>query len=106
MPPDFLAARLPAIHLYEESEHFVTGIYFCITDLPGLHLAFRSRCTTTLPLGHLDLNNFRMHHDLTIDRNVRDWVFIPLTIVIVLMNMLRQYAHIVRPLEHQDASVH
>jgi len=34
--------------------------------------------------------------DLTIDSKVRDWVFIPLTIVIILMNMLRQYAHIVR----------
>jgi hypothetical protein len=34
-----------------------------------------------------------MHADLTIDRNVRDWVFFPLTIAIVLMNMLRQYAH-------------
>lgn len=38
-----------------------------------------------------------MHADLTIDRNVRDWVFFPLMIAIVLMNMLRQYAHQVRP---------
>jgi hypothetical protein len=34
-----------------------------------------------------------MHEDLTIDRNVRDWVFFPLMIAIVLMNVLRQLAH-------------
>ena len=34
-----------------------------------------------------------MHEDLTIDRNVRDWVFFPLMILIILMNILRQYAH-------------
>lgn len=38
-----------------------------------------------------------MHSDLTIDRNVRDWVFFPLMLLIVLMNILRQLAHQVRP---------
>ena len=37
-----------------------------------------------------------MHADLTIDRDVRDWVFFPLMIAIVLMNVLRQLAHQVR----------
>ena len=36
-----------------------------------------------------------MHQDLIIHREVRDWVFIPLTLLIIMMNMLRQYAHIV-----------
>jgi hypothetical protein len=34
-----------------------------------------------------------MHQDLTIDRNVRDWVFFPLMMLIILMNVLRQLAH-------------
>lgn len=37
-----------------------------------------------------------MHQDLVIHSEVRDWVFIPLTLLIIMMNMLRQYAHIVR----------
>ena len=37
-----------------------------------------------------------MHKDLILDRSLRDWVFVPLTLAIVLMNMLRQYAHTVR----------
>ena len=37
--------------------------------------------------------DFIMHDDLTIDRNVRDWVFFPLIALIVLMNVLRQLAH-------------
>eukprot|EP00877_Chromochloris_zofingiensis_P009631 jgi/Chrzof1/4921/Cz15g04170.t1 len=32
-------------------------------------------------------------HDLVLDRQVRDWVFVPLTIFIVLMKLLMQYAH-------------
>lgn len=37
-----------------------------------------------------------MHMDLVLDRSLRDWVFVPLTLAIVMMNMLRQYAHMVR----------
>lgn len=36
---------------------------------------------------------FEMHGDLILDPSLRDWVFIPLTFAIVMMNMLRQYAH-------------
>lgn len=38
----------------------------------------------------------KMHQDLIIHSDVRDWVFIPLTLLIIMMNMLRQYAHLVR----------
>lgn len=37
-----------------------------------------------------------MSHDLELDTNVRDWVFIPLTVSIVLMKLLTQFAHMVR----------
>eukprot|EP00879_Flechtneria_rotunda_P003630 GHRR01003867.1.p1 GENE.GHRR01003867.1~~GHRR01003867.1.p1 ORF type:complete len:255 (+),score=57.62 GHRR01003867.1:276-1040(+) len=33
------------------------------------------------------------YHELVLDSNVRNWVFIPLTIFIVLMKLLMQYAH-------------
>uniref|UniRef100_A0A383VG52 ER membrane protein complex subunit 3 n=1 Tax=Tetradesmus obliquus TaxID=3088 RepID=A0A383VG52_TETOB len=33
------------------------------------------------------------YHELVLDSNVRDWVFIPLTLFIVLMKLLMQYAH-------------
>lgn len=33
------------------------------------------------------------YHDLALDRQVRDWVFIPLTVSIVLMKLLAQYMH-------------
>ena len=33
---------------------------------------------------------------LVLDREVRDWVFIPLTIFMVLMKLLMQYVHLVR----------
>jgi uncharacterized membrane protein len=33
---------------------------------------------------------------LVLDREVRDWVFIPLTIFMVLMKLLMQYVHMVR----------
>lgn len=31
------------------------------------------------------------YHDLVLDRQVRDWVLVPLTLVVVLMMLLRQY---------------
>ena len=34
-------------------------------------------------------------HDLELDTAVRDWVFIPLTLSILLMKLLTQYAHMV-----------
>ncbi len=34
-------------------------------------------------------------HDLELDAAVRDWVFIPLTLSILLMKLLTQYAHMV-----------
>jgi hypothetical protein len=37
-----------------------------------------------------------MGHYLMLDHQVRDWVFIPLTLAIVLMKLLTQYAHQVR----------
>lgn len=33
------------------------------------------------------------YHEIVLDSNVRDWVFIPLTVFIVLMKLLMQYAH-------------
>lgn len=39
-----------------------------------------------------------MANDLFIDRAVRDWVFVPLTIFIILMKLIMQYVHVVRPL--------
>ncbi|KAF8061316.1 emc3 [Scenedesmus sp. PABB004] len=33
------------------------------------------------------------YHELVLDSAVRDWVFIPLTVFIVLMKLLMQYAH-------------
>lgn len=32
-------------------------------------------------------------HQLLLDHAVRDWVFIPLTLAIVLMKLLTQYMH-------------
>jgi len=32
-------------------------------------------------------------HELVLDRDVRDWVFIPLTLFIVLMKLMTQYVH-------------
>lgn len=37
-----------------------------------------------------------MANDLFIDRAVRDWVFVPLTIFIILMKLIMQYVHVVR----------
>jgi len=37
-----------------------------------------------------------MATDLFIDRAVRDWVFVPLTIFIILMKLIMQYVHVVR----------
>ncbi len=34
-----------------------------------------------------------MTHELALDSDVRDWVFIPLTIFIVLMKLIMQYVH-------------
>ena len=34
-------------------------------------------------------------HELELDQAVRDWVFIPLTVCIVLMKLLSQYLHMV-----------
>ena len=36
-----------------------------------------------------------MATDLVIDRAVRDWVFVPLTIFIILMKLIMQYVHVV-----------
>jgi hypothetical protein len=36
-------------------------------------------------------------HELVLDRDVRDWVFIPLTLFIVLVKLVTQYVHAVRP---------
>ena len=55
------------------------------------HLACSVQCS--LDLGS---KSGAMHADLTIDRNVRDWVFFPLMIIIILMNILRQQVHQVR----------
>lgn len=38
-------------------------------------------------------------HELALDHQVRDWVFIPLTISILLMKLLTQYAHMVRKIK-------
>lgn len=38
-----------------------------------------------------------VHHELELDSAVRDWVFIPLTLSILLMKLLTQYAHMVSP---------
>ena len=35
-------------------------------------------------------------HMLVLDSDVRDWVFIPLTLVIVLMQLVMQSVHVVR----------
>ena len=37
-----------------------------------------------------------MVHALVLDQQVRDWVFLPLTLAIVLMKLLTQYMHQVR----------
>jgi hypothetical protein len=34
-------------------------------------------------------------HELVLDRDVRDWVFIPLTLFIVLVKLVTQYVHAV-----------
>jgi hypothetical protein len=36
-------------------------------------------------------------HLLVLDSDVRDWVFVPLTLFIVLMKLVMQYMHQVRP---------
>ncbi|KAJ9505026.1 hypothetical protein QJQ45_006458 [Haematococcus lacustris] len=41
------------------------------------------------------------NHDLELDTAVRDWVFIPLMLSIVLMKLLTQYAHMEVGLFHQ-----
>jgi hypothetical protein len=35
-------------------------------------------------------------HDIALDKDVRDWVFIPLTIFIMLVKLVMQYMHQVR----------
>ena len=37
-----------------------------------------------------------MTHDIVLDRDVRDWVLVPLTAAIFLMMLIRQYATQVR----------
>ena len=53
--------------------------------LPALKCRLALECRLSSP--------FAMHDDLTIDRNVRDWVFFPLMLLIILMNVLRQMVH-------------
>lgn len=38
-----------------------------------------------------------INKDLVIDRDVRDWVLLPLTVTVFLLSLLRQYASVVCP---------
>ena len=54
------------------------------------------RCTIRGPrTPHLNMG----FHELVLDRDVRDWVFIPLTLFIVLMKLMTQYVHQVHVLD-------